>query len=252
MDHRVVGLVGASGGLGTSSFAVALAARAGGALGVTVCVDAAGDTGAPSGGLDVTACLEHLPGLRWGDLADLQGTVDGAAVLRGLPGEGALRVLAARGRAPREGLVRDVVAALSAVTALTVLDLGTSVRSAHLCTDLVVLAGLTPRHLADAAALAAAPEVSGAAGPVARLLLRGARSEAFPAEEVAVQLDLPLAGVLRDDPRVRLDEARARAPGSRGRGALAEAVDRVLDELEASDDGRVERVGAATRRELGA
>jgi len=58
-----VGVVGASGGLGVSTLAVALASRAGPSLGVTVCVDTAGSAGA-RGGLDVTACLEHLPGLR--------------------------------------------------------------------------------------------------------------------------------------------------------------------------------------------
>jgi len=231
MDHRVVGVVGASGGLGTSTLAVALAARAGPSAGVGVCVDAGGRS-SPAGGLDVTACLEHLPGLRWCDLAGLRGAVDGAAVLRGLPGEGALRVLAARGQAPPDGVVRDVVAALSAVAALTVLDLGTCVARVDLCTDVVVLAGLTPRHLADAAALAGAPPLTAPAAPPARLILRGARPETFTAEEISVHLDLPLVGVLRDDPRVRADEARARAPGARARGPVAGAVERVLAELD--------------------
>src|SRR5690348_11711960 len=109
MDHHVIGVMGASGGLGASTLAVALAVRAGPRTGVSVCVD--GRTS--GGGLDVTACLEHAPGVRWGDLADLRGEVDGAALLRALPGEGPLRVLAAGGGSPpATSAVRTVVAGL--------------------------------------------------------------------------------------------------------------------------------------------
>jgi hypothetical protein len=244
MEHRVVGLVGASGGLGVSTLAVALAARAGQSLGVTVCVDAAGGHGA-RGGLDVTACLEHLPGLRWGDLEDVRGAVDGSAVVQGLPGEGSLRILASRGPTPHHDVVSRVVRAVSGVAALTVLDLGTLEGGLDLCTDVVLLAGVSARHLADAAALAASPAVADARGPVPRLLLRGPRDDQVTAEEVALHLDLPLVGVLRDDPRVRADEARARLPGGRARGALAASADRILAELEdAAGPLSAERLGA--------
>lgn len=228
-----MGVVGASGGLGVSTLAVALAVRAGPRLGLAVCVDAAGPTG-PRGGIDVTACLEHLPGLRWGDLENVRGTVDGNAVLRGLPGEGSLRVLAARGPQPGQDVAGEVVRAVSAVVGLTVLDLGTSATAVDLCTDVVVLAGVSARHLADAAAWAdvAALADAAASGPVARLLLRGPREHRVTAEEVALHLDLPLVGVLPDEPRVRADETRARVPGSRARGALSAAADRILAELD--------------------
>src|SRR3954470_8144109 len=96
MDHRVLGVIGASGGLGVSSLVVGLAQRAAGQLGATVAVDAA----AGGGALDVTACVEHLPGLRWADLVGAEGAIDGAALLRGLPTDGPVRVLAGRGAEP--------------------------------------------------------------------------------------------------------------------------------------------------------
>ncbi|MFC8504429.1 hypothetical protein ACFUC1_18905 [Pedococcus sp. NPDC057267] len=220
MDHHVLGVVGASGGLGASTLAVSLAVRAGPLLGVSACVD-----GRPSGGgVDVTACLEHLPGLRWGDLADLQGRVDGAAVLRALPGEGSLRVLASRGTPPAAATVRAVVEGLAEVCGLVVLDTGAAPQLLDLCTSVVVLAGVSARRLADAGALVQ----SGVLPSDALLVLRGARREPVAPEDVAVHLDLPLAAVLRDEVRVRADEDRARVPGTRGRGAVEAVADRVL------------------------
>ena len=49
-----------------------------------------------SGGLDVTACVEHQAGLRWGDLAGAQGEIDGEALICALPRCGGARVLGAR------------------------------------------------------------------------------------------------------------------------------------------------------------
>lgn len=220
MDHHVIGVVGASGGLGASTLAVALAVRAGPLVGVSACVDGRPD----AGGVDVTACVEHLPGLRWGDLAELRGQVDGAALLRNLPGEGSLRVLAARGTAPGAATRRAVVDGLAAVCGLVVLDTGGVPELLDVCTAVVVLAGVSARRLADAGAL-----VQGGVLPAdALLVLRGGRREPVAPEDVAVHLDLPLAAVLRDDPRVRADEDRARLPGSRARGSVDGVADRVL------------------------
>ncbi|MDR6863601.1 hypothetical protein [Phycicoccus sp. 3266] len=220
MDHHVIGVVGASGGLGASTLAVALAVRAGPLVGVTACVDGRPDVG----GVDVTACVEHLPGLRWGDLADLRGRVDGAALLRALPGDGSLRVLAARGTPAGRATVRAVVEGLAGVCGLVVLDTGAAPELVDLCTSVVVLAGVSARRLADAGAL-----VQAAALPAdTHLVLRGAHREPVAPEDVAVHLDLPLAAVLRDDARVRADEDRARLPGSRARGAVETVADRLL------------------------
>ena len=221
MDHHVIGVVGASGGLGTSTLAVAVALRAARGLGATTCVDA--DFAA--GGLDVTACLEHRRGVRWADLAAARGDLDGAALLRALPHEGSMRVLAARGQPPADEVASAAVRALRQVCAVTVLDLGRDVALAPLCTDLVVVSGESARHLADALALA--PRVAGQPTP-AHLLLRAGRHLSVSPEEMAIHLDLPVLGILRDDAQTAADADRARVPGSREGGVLARAADQVL------------------------
>ena len=221
MGHRVLGVIGASGGVGVSTLAVALAVRAAGQVGATVAVD-----GAPGGGaLDVTACVEHHPGLRWADLAGAEGRLDGATLLRELPADGGARVLAGRGPAPPAEVVRAALSGLALVCGLTVVDLGCSGRWVAECTDLLLVVGSTARQLADGTGVA---ERLHELGVPTALVLRSHRGDALVPEEVAAHLDLPLAGTLRDDPRVPVDADRGRPPGSRSSGVLAALVDSLL------------------------
>lgn len=224
MDHQVVGVLGASGGLGVSSLAVAVGLRACARFGATVCLDGDG----VGGGLDVTACLEHLPGLRWPDLEAAQGQVDGAALLRALPAEGSLRVLAARAAAPSEDVMAATLAALAELCPVTVVDLGRSLRLVDRCTHVVLVSGMSARQLADAAALA--PLVL-ERSPDVRLALRTARRDPMQPEVVASLLDLPLATVLHLDARAVTDADRARMPGARDSSALARAAEDVVSAM---------------------
>jgi hypothetical protein len=236
MNHTVLGVVGASGGLGTSTLTVALAVRAGPHVGASVCLDGAPGTG----GLDVTACIEHRPGLRWPDLAEAQGKLDGAALLRQLPEERGVRVLAGRCDTVRPEVLRSAVSALADVCGLTAVDLGRSMELVQECTDVVLVSGTSARQLADASAVA--PRLEGTR-PV-RLLLRMRRGDSTNPEEVAAHLDLPLAGILHDDGRVVGDADRARVPGSRSSGALARVVDRLLADCDVTATSRGERRSA--------
>ena len=236
MDHRVMGVIGASGGLGASTLAVALAVRAGPRVGATVAID-----GAPAGGaLDVTACLEHLPGLRWPDLAAVAGTLDGAALLQALPAEGPTRILAGSTTRLAEVVVRAAVTGMSRVCGVSVVDLGRSLGLADLCTELVVVAGSSARQLADATALVAHVHEL---GRPAVLVLRTGRGDPVSPEEVAAHLDLPLGGTLRDDPRAVVDADRARVPGSRSSGGLTVLADALLSAVP-SDDWLSAEIGA--------
>ncbi|HFG8808774.1 septum site-determining protein Ssd [Corynebacterium striatum] len=80
-------VVGAAGGVGTSTFAYALAVEAGAGL----LVDAA----PYSGGLDLLAGIEEEPGARWPDLASGSGAVNATDLHRAVPRHGNLGVLAA-------------------------------------------------------------------------------------------------------------------------------------------------------------
>ncbi|WP_270887190.1 hypothetical protein [Pedococcus sp. 5OH_020] len=222
MEHVVLGVMGASGGLGVSTVAVALAVRAARFVGATVCVDRP-----YGGGLDVTACLEHLPGLRWGDLARSRGEVDGAGVLTALPAHRSTRVLAARGQRPPDEVVEATLTALTQVCGLTVLDLGTEVALPARCTDVVLLSGVSARQLADASSVTEVLQAAGFPSGV-RLVLRMARRDGLSPEQVAAHLDLPLAATLRDDAQTLSDADHGRTPGTRSAGAMASVVDRLL------------------------
>jgi hypothetical protein len=72
--------------------------------------------------------------------------------------------------------------------------------------------------------------------------VRTGRSDPVSPEEVAVHLDLPLAGTLRDDARVVADADRARMPGSRSSGGLTVLADTLL--AVPSDGLAVRQLGA--------
>ena len=87
---RALAVVGASGGVGTTTLVAAVGAQV--VRGGRSC--AVVDLQRGGGGLDVPYAVEHLPGVRWVDLAHVDGPVDGAALLPRLPSAGGVRVLA--------------------------------------------------------------------------------------------------------------------------------------------------------------
>jgi MinD-like ATPase involved in chromosome partitioning or flagellar assembly len=182
----VLGVVGGSGGVGTSTFAGVLAASAGAAM--LIDLDAAG------GGLDVVLGIESVAGARWSGLRVEGGRLDPAVLLAGLPYLGACAVLAADG-APLDAVVVAAVldAAADAPVDAVVLDLpraAGAVRAVAVerCDLVVVLArsdvgGLVGAHV-QLASLGDAP-----AGVVVR---RGS----VPPEDAAALVGAPLLGVL--------------------------------------------------------
>lgn len=239
--HVVLGVLGASGGLGASTLAASLAAAFVPTVGFTCCVD--GDL--VGGGLDVTACLEHSPGLRWPDLAGLRGQIDGAELLGALPSAEGIHVLSAgRGAAAPPEVVRTVVRALRRCCALTVLDLPRSGPYAGLlareCGAVLLLSGSSARHLADALAVSAG-EVSSC--PEVWLAVRGDGRHDEVAQALAGHLDLPLAGSWRHSGRIAADAERGRPPGSRGGQPLRSLAEPVLAAARAA-------AGPAALREL--
>lgn len=225
--HAVLGVLGSSGGLGASTLTAALGLAVARAGGPVVCVD--GHLG--SGGLDVTACVEHQAGLRWGDLAGAKGEIDGQALVTSLPQCGGARVLGAGplgSTASPDSVVRAVLRALRLEAALTLLDLpagagGDVFRES--CDVLVLLAGVTARHLADAQAATALAMRS---CPEVWLVVRGGPRGAALPESIAAHLDLPLLARWPDDARVALDAERGRPPGESPRSRLAGLCEAVL------------------------
>ncbi len=221
-DRRVLGVVGARGGVGASTLAALVAAR-GSRRTATVLVD----LDEAAGGLDVLVGLEGTDGARWPDLAQARGDVDGHDVVALLPRWGRVAVLSAdRARpGPVDREVRsDVLRALTAVAGLVVLDLG---RGAALaggaagCGGVALLASRDLRSVAGAVALRGALTATGAD---VGLVVRGPAPGGLGAAELAEAVGLPLLWAGRGDRRVGRAAEQGVLTGHGPAGAAAAAV----------------------------
>jgi len=236
MSSLVIGVIGASGGLGASTLAAALAHRLARGVGAALLVDGQVD----GGGLDVTAGIEHRPGLRWEDLGDLAGPVDPGPLTASLPEQDGVRVLSAGrgigplGRPPTPETVLEVVRALRAGQP-TVLDLprSTCLRQpmVELADALVVLVGTHSRGLADAVALVGGARLPLADPPPLCLVIRSRRSDGDLVDLVGRHLEADGVVHLADDDRILRAGERGEWPGGRAT-ALDPALAQVLDVLD--------------------
>lgn len=169
MGH-VIAFVPASGGVGASTLAAAVAVRAAAAARRTVAVD----LDHLSGRLDVLFGVEQQPGWRWSDLDGVDGAVDGSALGLRLPVAHAVRVLAyercgteraissgTAGTVGRSGeavdeVVGEVIAGLARNHDVTVLDLPRDLAAVQSVAGLIdVMVLVAGSHLPQIAAAAA-------------------------------------------------------------------------------------------------
>jgi len=227
-SSAVIGVLGASGGVGASALAAALAVRAG-QDGMDV---VAVDLNPYGGGLDVTLGAEQEAGVRWADLVALAGAADGSAIVARLPSLDGVPALSFGREAavvPEVAVVRQVVTALAASGRVVVLDLSIGGPYAEavlpLATQLIVVAGSDPRQLAALAVVGG--WLKSRCDHVAVCLRGGPRvHEIAPVVESA--MGLPVIGLLTEDRHLRADLLHGVAPGSSGRGALAAVADQCL------------------------
>jgi hypothetical protein len=222
--NPLVLVIGASGGLGASTWAAALARRLSVHLGECVLVD--GDV--RGGGLDMTCGTEHVPGLRWPDLARLRGSVSASRLVSALP-RGEVPVLSAGGRGAGlpPSVMLDVLGSLHGEVPVVLdcpgltgvaEDLMEDAGAAH------VVSGLQARQLADTEALLAVVSGSGVG-----LVTRSCGSLGPEFDEVLDHLGVPHLAHLKDEARVRRDAERGEWPGLRG--ALRDSADAVVLDL---------------------
>lgn len=226
MDLRsttVIGLCGASGGLGTSSLAAAVAGLAAGLGRDSLLVDLVPN----GGGLDQLTGCAHEPGQRWPSREDGMLSLPAAD----LPVAGGVRVLSQRGAVlpvpPLGPVALRAVERLAARHRVTVLDLP---RPDHpradrwwgLCSTVVLVAGDTPAQVCAALVVRAlAPSVSG-------LVVRRTTVPAgLDPVDVAQVLGLDLRAVMGQDPSVPRAVLDERWPGSEA-GGLRDAAAAVL------------------------
>lgn len=246
---RVLVVTGASGGLGTSTLAGALALEAARRSGASVLVDADID----GGGVDVTVGVEHLAGPRWPDLAEARGEVDGGALAALLPASEECAVLAADGR--RERVVGDSPHPADSAQHAGYADVFRGLREAgrEIVVDVprarlrsaiggllsegrgavLLLTGTDVRRLADLDALVTRLVDSGwaqDAGVFVGLVTRGRGVPQRTIAAIADQTALPHLGHLPDDPSAVRGAERGEWPGRRGR--LRRYAASVLDLVE--------------------
>ncbi|WP_147067756.1 hypothetical protein [Terrabacter aerolatus] len=260
---NVIAFMPASGGVGSSTLAAAVAVRACAAGRTVVAVD----LDPLAGCLDVVFGLEQEPGWRWPELADVAGIVDGLGLADELPVSCGVPVLSGRrgagwdaapGPARSEGwaepqgvgewlaTVPDVVAGLADAHDLTVLDLPRDpavLDAVALLVDaVVVVAGTQVPQLAVASAVvsggrrllhrvrdAGRPWESEPLLPIEPwVVLRGQRVEADLEDLVMDELDVPLVAALGDDRRLVAEVADGLPPGARGRGEVVRTADELL------------------------
>jgi secretion/DNA translocation related CpaE-like protein len=226
---HIIGVVGGSGGVGASVLTAAVAVRGAQAGLRVVCLD--GDR--LGGGLDVTFGIEQEPGVRWPDLAGARGRMDGPELLRRLPsvdGVGVLSFDRARDVLPAAETAHEVLHALSQAVDVVVVDLPRPDHQvfAALAPSLgamILLAGSGIRDLAGASAIA---EHLIRAGSEVWLCLRTSGKGSHFADTVAEALDLPLLGIVREEPSLATDVLHGIPPGSSAKGGLAAVADKVL------------------------
>lgn len=217
----VVGVLGASGGVGASTLTAALAERA-----HTVwqgCSDTVAVDLDIRGGLDTVLCREHLGGARWPDLVEDRDAE--VAALADLPGDERVHVLAGTGEALGDlSLVAETLAALVTEADLVAVDVGPRPPPCVLSRLdlLVVMARLTAKGAADASALV---RVSPLARTERVLVTRGPKG-ARGGTALGRELGMTFLGHLADDPHVARQAAEGLPPG-----VLRSSVDALADEV---------------------
>lgn len=223
---RVIGVIGAGGGLGASTLA-AVVARASRERGWdTALLDADPLPGACAEML----ALDDAVGLRWADLARADAPLVGERLADGLPRWHDVRVLGGDERGgPGDGAAESALAALRAAVDVLVVDLPRSAWAggglAAACEDLVIVTGAEPASLVALRALGA-----GEAPPGQRrwLAVRRRGRGGCASEQVAHAAGLPLLGTLGDERGLADAIAVGDGPWLGARGPLRRMAARIV------------------------
>lgn len=222
---RVLGVRAGAGGAGASTLAVALAvdaARDGSAVTLV-------DADPAAGGLDLLLGAEHLPGVRWPDLAEVRGAVPAASVRDALVQAGGIRLLSCArrgGGGPAAASAAAVLPALCRGQDLVVVDLPRVADEAAgvAATFCEAVALVVPADVRSTAAAAALVESARDRGTTPHLVVRRGPGRRLHPREVGVALRLPVAAVVDTDPEIAAAADRGELARVTGRGSLASAV----------------------------
>ena len=222
----------ASGGLGGSALSLGLGMRSCAAGRSVVVVDLDGW----GGGLDVLADAESLAGWRWPQLLDVDGAVDGAALLARLPVAEGVPVLSMDRDHPREvvlgalpRILPPVVRGLAGAVDELVFDLGRDAQVLSVALPLVdFLYVVIGAGLSSLAAASVCVPRAAVACAETFVVLRGGRTSIDLQPQVEAALGVPVLTHLDHEGRLDADLVDGRLPGWRPRGAVARCADACL------------------------
>ncbi|HEU0131077.1 MAG TPA: septum site-determining protein Ssd [Mycobacteriales bacterium] len=229
---RVVAVLGARGGAGATSFAVAFALAAARAGRRPILVDA----DPYGGGIDLALGAEDVSGARWDAFADGPPPLSGEALAATLARCGEVTVLAWPRSGPATIPVRTAEATLAACrrgSDLVVVDLprcfDATARSLLGAADAALL--VCPAEVRAVASGRRVAETAKLLVDDLRVVVRGPAPTRLDATLVADALRLPLAGWLDPEPGIARALDEGRPPGRAGRGPLAGLCRRLVGEL---------------------
>jgi secretion/DNA translocation related CpaE-like protein len=220
---RVVAVVGARGGAGATSFAVALALAGARAGKRTLLVDA----DPYGGGIDLALGAEDVAGPRWDAFAETAPPVAGEALAAALPRCGEVTVLAwPRCGSPAlpSARIESLLASARRAAQLVVVDVARSfddaTRVALSVADVAFV--VCPAEVRACASGRRVAETVRLFVEDVRVVVRGPAPTHLEPEVVADALGLPMAGWLKEEPGIAIGYDEGRPPGAGGKGPLAE------------------------------
>lgn len=229
----VLCVLGARGGGGATSLALALGITASSLRLRTTLVDL--DPLGP--GLDsYCGTTTAQSATSWRDLAQTRGRISGAALVEGLPTSGGLARLtwpADFAGPPRPGAVAAAVDALAEVCDLVVVDLPRALDEYHaeaICRAARVLV-VTPRDLRSVAAAARLAQCPYLQRSDLRLVTRGPAPGGLDGASIADATGIPLLTDVAAEPSIDADLETGLPPGTRRRSKLRKASLAVLGDL---------------------
>lgn len=225
---RVVGVLGAHGGIGTTTLACVLA-RAAVAAGTSTCLVGLDPAGGPDGLLG----LGPTPGTRWADLDRHDGVHVPARLMSSLPRWRGVAVLGGDERGgPEPAVALAVLDALAQASDLVVLDLPRHALQApalvRRCRDVVLLTGCDERATETVATV----RTLRAHGLEPHLVVRRRGAGTPEVGRLAEACGSDVAVVLREERSLRAALSRGLTPGDQGRGPLVAAARALLRRLE--------------------
>src|SRR5699024_2671954 len=222
---RVIGVVGARGGVGASVLASALA-RAGARARVGVALV---DLDRSGPGVDLMRGLERGGGLSWAGLDGQGGGVAGQALAEALPIWHGVHVLSCDWRGEAEhGIAPAAVDALASGHDLVVLDLPRTEPSWAGYCDAVLIVTTCAAICAEAVRTTATVWTGAQQTRVAR---RPARGGVTP-EEIATASGVPLVLAMRPERGMAAGAERGLTPGDNRRGALRRGAGTLIKRLD--------------------